>query len=351
MDFLGLHHLLRTGEAHSNSFCVSLHHPIAKGEVVVSDGKICWARVGRADGEEALRKLVSWTGTKFTLYPLANIIESEGALSPGDLLEKIELPEDLPPIEGFARIRGELGAIGLREILHILWKNGRAARIRLDGFGQKGEIEVDSGKVVSASLDGKTGKDAVESLMQIPGGKVEITPGLSDVESDGEFSIESLMKGPALSKQFVLVEEDEPETGPAMTLAAKPMKVQLELAKKGNYKERIEAACSGRDQVAFAVVEDRNLPPKLIEMIAGLTRVKPVVLEFLATDPSCRRSYTVTRALVFNPSTPAGNASELLVYMRDADLRKISQDTTTYHESLRIRATRLLGIRKQKRSF
>lgn len=351
LDLFGLSHLLRVAELRRSTFGLVLTHPIARGEIQVTDGLVISARVGRSEGERAVATLLSWSGARFTLLPARRGPRTGKESSPRSLLETLlnETETRTVPHLPYVPIQGGLELLDLLGILHIFRENRLAARIEIVRGEGRGEILLGDGSIFMARAGRKEGKEAVESLLGAQGGAVKILPEDSPVESEETWPID-------LYLQEVLEREEEGPTDAEMaknfrTFAAAPLVEQIRLAKRGNQRQRILAASSARDQVALSVVQDRNVTPELAEAMAAKPRVNPTVLRFLAGDHGFRSIYAVSRALVFNPSTPPDSASDLLDRLRDVDLRKLIHDRAQNSEYLRIRARRLLDVRKEKRSF
>lgn len=348
VDLLGLSHLLRVGEIYRSSFSVALEHPIGRGEILLGNGLVVWARLGRTRGVEALRTLISWRGATFRIYPPAVPGDRNGGLSPRVVLDygMDRSPVDVEGVSTEGPVQGSLALLSLRQVLHIFQANRRGAVIHITSRGPKGEIHVDSGSVVSAGSAEMTGPDAVGALLEAQGCETEILACPGAVESNGSFPIDHFLE-PTREK-----EHDEADIARnEKVFALAPLPDRIKMARQGDFKERLLAACSGSDQVAMAVVQDGNLGQELAEALASKVMANPEVLTFLGTNRAFRKQHGVVRALVFNPTTPLSTAVNLMQDLCDADVRKVMTDTTAYPEALRARAKRTLEIRKKKRSF
>jgi hypothetical protein len=371
LDLFGLSHLLRAAEASEASFSLEIRNLLSRGGMCVRDGRIFWARAGQAEGEEAVRTLLGWKGAEFWIYPLSAPMNVADGLSASKILSEIPQTASSGKLNGDARIEGVLGSIDLRDILGIFASNGRPASITLTESGGRGEIHISSGLILSARMGETTGREAVEALAKETGGAVTILGACGSGPIDDPLAIEDVL-GPAAEPDpeeepeggaplpgeipFEYDDEEEDERDPPDQAAEGPfqhlsMPQQLLVAKQGNFKARLEAACYRVEQVAMAVVMDRNFGADLAEAIAAKPTAHPAVLHFLATDYSTRNSIPVVRALIFNPSTALPDALELLDRLTDKELRGLVKDKGNHPSALVAKARQILGARKGKRSF
>lgn len=351
LDLLGLGAILKVAGRHRISLGIAIEHLVGRGEIVVTDGLITWARLGRTRGEEAVKTFLSWSGARFRVCPHPGTAQQGAGVSPLALLEDGDGgdPSGAPAgSAGYVPASGSLEILGFAQILHLFLENGLAARIGIRSGGREGRLEVDSGRVLTAWFGDDEGKSAMEALLRIPDGEVEIYPGTLGLSCEDPFPID-LFLDPA-----VMREEPEVEAaagGGRRDFDTLPPVEQMRVARQGGFKERLEAACAASDQVALAVVQDHDIGPELAEAIAGKVMVNPSVLKFLADDPTFRNQYMVARALVFNPSTPPSSAADLLDRLRDPDIRQVVADPAAHPEHLRVRAKRVLDLRKAKRAL
>ncbi|MCZ6692100.1 MAG: DUF4388 domain-containing protein [Planctomycetota bacterium] len=348
LDLFGLEPLLRVAEHSQSSFGITVEHPIAKGEVFVSFGFITWARVGRSLGKEALLTLASWTGAKFRLTPGAPTTKNREPMSPRAVFER-DLRDSEPLHEvalQYVPIQGELSAIDIRQILHIFWLGGGAAKMHVSNVSEEGEIELEAGLIGTARVGSLEGREAVEHILGMEGCSVEILPGGMPIEQDDSLPIHLFLDLPEEAEEEVEITEVED-----LEFEDAPLVEQIKKAKKGNVRERVLAACSSRDEVAISVVQEGNVTTDLAETLASKALTNSVVLKYLGEDKMFGGRPSVARALVFNPSTPPGTAADLLDRLRDADVRRVVRDSGAHSEFLRTRAKKLLDIRKKKRKL
>jgi hypothetical protein len=371
LDLFGLSHLLRAAEASEASFSLEIRNLLSRGGMCVRDGMIFWARAGQAEGEEAVRTLLGWKGAEFWIYPLAAPIDVSEGLSASKILSEIPQAPSSGKLNGDARIEGTLGSLALRDVIHIFGSNGRPAGITVNVPGGTGEIHISSGLILAARLGKATGREALDIMMNESGGAVTILGACGTGAIDDPLAIDEVLhppadaepepeKGPPLPgeipPEWDEVEDPDPDTEPPDHDTTGPfqylsMPQQLLVAKQGNFKAKLEAACYRVEQVAMAVVMDRNYSVDLAEAIAAKPNAHPAVLHFLATDYSTRNSLPVARALIFNPSTALPDALELLAKLKDKELRGIVKDKGNHPAALVSKARQLLEARQEKRAF
>ena len=379
LDIFGLPHLLRAVEICRKSFSLEILHPAARAGLCIQDGRIFWARVGSEEGEEALRTMCRWPGADFWIYPLSAELAVENAIVASEYFERFpELVSGAAAALPTDSVEGQVGVLGMRELLHVYRLSGRPATIRLGSSQGKGELQVSSGLVLLARWGKLEGRDALEPLLQQATGGLRIAPG-----SPAGFADEPIDLGPLLGVEEPssappengdLPEETTPDdpddpddpdeialeeaSGPVpgcdhetRTFRAMKLPRQVKIARQGNTKQRITAACSPNDRVAMAVVADRNFTADLAEAIASNPTANPKVLDFLGSDVSTRGSYSIAHHLATNPATPLDTSVELLIRLSDRDLRLILQNGYSHPQALRSKARQILETRKKKRAF
>jgi hypothetical protein len=344
LDLFGLAHLLRTAEAHRKSFALEVLHPMARGGLCMREGSIFWARVGQTTGKKAVRMMLSWRSARFWMYPLSGFVGSAQGFRVGNVI-----PDENRPLSQILEpITGHVGVLDVPDLMAIFGSNGRAARVRIVCGNQEGEISLDSGRIIQAAYVPLEGQEAVEAMMRLPAGEVEVRCGTADVPRPDPMPVRMFLIGRDPFPMCTSPEEMEKET---RTLARMPLNMQMRLARDGNFRQRLSAACSKWNRVALAVVRGGEVGEDLLEAICSAPLANPEVLRVLADHRRCRSRYSCLRALALNLATPRDIATKLLDRLRDSDLRKVYQDRTKFPLRFRVKADKILRARRRSRAF
>lgn len=98
--------------------------------------------------------------------------------------------------------------------------------------------------------------------------------------------------------------------------------------------------------VAMAVLKNGRITEQEIEGVARMRNVSDEVLRQVGTNRDWTKNYTVALALVNNPRTPQGVASNFITRLTNRDLKSLASSREV-PELIRRMARRTLDIRTQ----
>ena len=173
---------------------------------------------------------------------------------------------------------------------------------------------------------------------------LEITAKLLDVDVGDLLSASEIMDG----EEFA--ESENPEIRNAyqkiITLNAAQKAV---MAMKGGREERMILIRDTNKVVAMGVLKNGRITDQEIEVIARLRNVCDDVLRAVGTHRDWVKSYTVILALVQNPRTPQGIASNFIPRLSVKDLKGLAKSRDV-PELIRRNAKRIFDLRTQAQS-
>jgi len=119
------------------------------------------------------------------------------------------------------------------------------------------------------------------------------------------------------------------------------------LAMKGGREERMILIRDTNKVVALSVLKNPRLNLNDVEQIATLRNVSQEVLRGVGSNRDWTKSYTVARALVHNPRTPPGVATNFVSRLTNKDLKSLGRDHNV-PELIRRMAKRAFTTRTQQ---
>ena len=144
----------------------------------------------------------------------------------------------------------------------------------------------------------------------------------------------------------------EPDKAKRETLLQKLSRLRVvervQLAIKGNRDERILLIRDPCRVVQRAVLQSPQLSDREVESFAAMASLSEEALRLIAVNRKYRKSYTITRALMFNPKTPLEVTLHLLPSAKATDLKLLS-GSKNIPETLRTSAVRLQRQRSRNR--
>jgi hypothetical protein len=140
----------------------------------------------------------------------------------------------------------------------------------------------------------------------------------------------------------------EPDKAKRLTLVQKVARMRvverMQLALKGNRDERMLLIRDPNRLVQRAVLQSPKLSEQEVEGFAGMTSVSEEVLRIIATNRNFIKSYTIVRALMFNPKTPLDLTLHMLARLNPHDLKFLTTNKNI-PETLRSTAMKLVRQR------
>jgi hypothetical protein len=144
----------------------------------------------------------------------------------------------------------------------------------------------------------------------------------------------------------------EPDRAKRETLLQKLSRMRVvervQMAIKGNRDERMLLIRDPCRVVQRAVLQSPQLSDREVEAYAGMASLGEEALRLIASNRKYRKSYTIVRALMFNPKTPLEVSLHLLPTIKATDLKLLS-GSKNVPETLRTSASRLQQQRTRKR--
>jgi hypothetical protein len=136
----------------------------------------------------------------------------------------------------------------------------------------------------------------------------------------------------------------EPDKAKRETLLQKISRLRVvervQLALKGGRDERVLLIRDPCKVVQRAVLQSPQLSEREVESFAGMASLGEEALRLIATNRKYRKSYTIKRALMFNPKTPLEVTLHMLPSVTAQDL-KLLVASRNIPDTLRTSANRL----------
>ena len=146
--------------------------------------------------------------------------------------------------------------------------------------------------------------------------------------------------------------EAEPDPAKRETLLQKlgRMRVvdRVQLALKGGREERLLLIRDPCKVVQRAVLQSPQLSMQEVESFASMATLSDEALRLIAASRKYRKSYTILRALMFNPKTPLEISLHLLPHMKANELKLLTTNKNVA-DTLRTAAYRLQRQRTAER--
>lgn len=120
------------------------------------------------------------------------------------------------------------------------------------------------------------------------------------------------------------------------------------LAMKGGREERLILVRDSNKLVSLSVLKNGRITDGEVEYIAAMRNVSQDVLRTIGTNREWVKSYTVMKALIHNPRTPPGVATNFVSRLHDRDLKMLGRDKNV-PELIRRMAKRTSDARNQRK--
>jgi len=377
LPLLGLFPFLQVVCFRGRSLTLDLDDHGGAGTIWIREGRIHDAESGDRRGVGALFPLLEGgDGGTFAIRPPPEAWgEATITLPLDELLRKIapRIKEATP--EASARIRGEVDAFGLEDLLLGFEAGRRPVLLAVAAAdGTQGRLRLAAGGLSAQAAEAR-GEEALRRLLRGGTLGVEVSPAGEEPEAAMPVGalLEAARREPAPRLRRRAFEEDpavDPPTVPAAEAApavaqpaspaahasaeaegetrpkADPQAV-LEMIRTGTLREKMALVCGRDAEVALAVVSQSGIPETFILGVAEACAANPVALRHIAGQKQFLRNGMILRALCHNPKMPTPAALPLLNLLRPDEWEKISANREL-PEGTRQAARHLADKRAQK---
>ena len=350
----GLFEWLKVLELNRRTVTLRLERPTGCGSLRLLEGRLVEARCGATAGDDAARQLLTWIDASFEQ-------ESSPDETPGDVTrstcelvrEAMAAAPAAPALDPRWRISGDLAAMSVAELCQLGALNRRGYALRLP---EQAQMCFHDGRIVRATAGDVHDEEAVCQVLTLSAGPFEIAP-LDEAPVGGfvgiapDFLAEGVRRAdeerpspgePAGGKQ--------PAHGPRRQIRELSAAQKLALAHKGTRNERLILMRHPDRRIALAALMSSHTTDNDVEAIARATSANVDVLTAIAHHERYGHSYTIVRALVFNPKTPTAEAVRLVSRLREYDLRLACRDPDLA-EPVRITIRKRMRALEVKRQF
>jgi len=328
LDRIRLMDLVQVASIGQMSADLEISSATGNGLITIRSGQVVHCETGAMSGEEALRRVLSWTGGSFEFRPpqfetRQSIELSWEQLLMESILNRIEAGVDQAQSEsGFSGRIFSMDFLALAE-LACLSLEDRVLRIHIGE--NEGAVFFNSAGICHAEYRRKSGESAFKEMAPAEGGTFS-----SDFpQGDGPVTIERPW-------DELLVEakkhRDEMRAGvPGIGLTNYLQQIQrmkliakIRLALSGPKEARMLLAREGNKLVQLAVMANPKLSEFEVALIASSRSTDEEVFRKIASNREWMRLHQVREALVNNPKCPIPIASKVIETLGYLDWKKIA---------------------------